>query len=176
MLSLLNASQYIQGFKPAFQSDIGTHFRHVLEHYRCFFGQMASAEFRYDCRLRDARLESELDYAKETMLETIRLFGRFDMSLFARDYTLGEEQSDGDLEGVLINGVKTTLERELMFLQSHTVHHYAMVAAMMRALGLEPDAEFGVAIPTRNYTRRLDQDNDDKVLAKTKRAKSLCAQ
>ncbi len=159
LLTLLNADQYMQGFKPAFQSDIGTHFRHVLEHYQCFFHQLAKAEFRFDERARDGRLETDIDYAKSTIQKLIKSLTQFDISLFEKEYTISEEYSDEGEKNNLINQVTTTLERELMFLQSHTVHHYAMIAAMTRSLGIATDDEFGVAIPTRNFTKQLDQAN-----------------
>ena len=157
LLSLLDSKQYVQGFKPAFQSNIGTHFRHVLEHYQCFFSQLEQAEFRYDRRQRVGRLEVDIEYARETISELITTLECFDSDLFKRDYTISEEYSDDSLHNNLIGAVSTTLERELMFLQSHTVHHYAMIAAMTRALGITPDEEFGVAIPTRIFTKKLDQ-------------------
>ena len=159
LLNLLTADQYIQGFKPAFQSDIGTHFRHILEHYQCFFVQLNETNFRFDKRPRDSRLGSELDYAKKTILGFIDRFKQFDMSLFDRQYTISEQYGESGLQDQLIDGIETSLERELMFLQSHTVHHYAMIAAMTRSLGVAPDDEFGVAIPTRNFTKQLDQTN-----------------
>lgn len=157
LLSLLNSDQYIQGFKPAFQSDIGTHFRHILEHYRCFFSQLYINEFRYDMRPRDARLQTDIEYAKTTVNDLIGHLESFDISLFEQRFTVSESYNDGSENNCFAGGVKTTLERELMFLQSHTVHHYAMIAAMTRSLGIQPEEEFGVAIPTRNYVRQLDQ-------------------
>jgi hypothetical protein len=41
--------------------------------------------------------------------------------------------------------------RELEFLQSHAVHHYSLIAALLRLHGIEPDAEFGVAPSTLKY-------------------------
>ncbi|MBX2847789.1 MAG: hypothetical protein KTR16_05695 [Acidiferrobacterales bacterium] len=157
LLSLLDSSQYVQGFKPAFQSDIGTHFRHIFEHYRCFLQQVKEAEFRYDLRARDAQLETDIEYAKSSTEEIISLLENFDVDLFERDYKICESYGDLDDRHQLVSDVPTTLERELMFLQSHTVHHFAMIAAMTRSLGIQPDEEFGVAIPTRNYAKQLDR-------------------
>lgn len=159
LLQLLSSDQYTQGFKPAFQSDIGTHFRHVLEHYQCFFAQLNETVFRFDKRPRDGRLGSELDYAKKTISEFIKRFQQFDMSSFERTYTIKEQYGDDGLQDQMVVEIETSLSRELMFLQSHTVHHYAMIAAMTRSLGISPDDEFGVAIPTRNFTKKIDQAN-----------------
>jgi len=154
LLELLNLEQYQQGYKPVFQSTLGTHYRHVLEHYRCFFSQLPTFKFRYDKRERDQKLEVNIDYAKQTIKEIVQQFVGFDMTLFAKMYTVAEEQKDM----YLIDSVETNLGRELMFLQSHTVHHFAMIAAMSRGQGISPDESFGVAIPTQNYTRSLDMN------------------
>jgi hypothetical protein len=45
----------------------------------------------------------------------------------------------------------TSLERELQFLLSHTVHHFALVALLLRAQGFEVSADFGVAPSTLAY-------------------------
>ena len=65
---------------------------------------------------------------------------------FEQHYTIIDEQSDVP--------VQTNLERELLFLQSHTVHHYAIIGAMTRAFGNQTDDEFGVAIATRTHQKK----------------------
>ena len=47
----------------------------------------------------------------------------------------------------------TSVVRELQFLASHTVHHYAVIAAMLRPQGVEPGDDFGVAPSTLQYER-----------------------
>lgn len=150
LLSVLKVNQYTQGFKPAFQSTIGAHFRHVLEHYRCFFRQMTSGRFCYDERERDSVLESDQAYAKQTINELIMAFNTLDDSAFELSFVIEDEQSQGP--------VVTTLQRELLFLQSHTVHHYAIIGAMTRAFGNQPADDFGVAIATRSHQKRQTKD------------------
>ena len=45
----------------------------------------------------------------------------------------------------------TSVLRELEFLLSHTIHHYALVAVMARIQGCEPGPTFGVAPSTLKY-------------------------
>ena len=150
LLSVLKVDQYTEGFKPAFQSTIGAHFRHVLEHYRCFFNQMDSGRFCYDERERDGALECDHAYANQTINQLIELFATLDHDKFDQPYTVDDEQSQGP--------VITNLQRELLFLQSHTVHHYAIIGAMTRAFGNMPADDFGVAIATRSHQKRNDND------------------
>lgn len=150
LLTLLEADQYTQGYKPAFQSSIGAHFRHVLEHYRCFLGQLDSGEFCYDRRERDQLLECDRDYANSTIVELIAQLQDLDPILFDRQYSIIDQQ--------VCATVETTLPRELLFLQAHTVHHYAIIGAMTRAFGKRPDDEFGVAIATREHQNSCQTD------------------
>ena len=45
----------------------------------------------------------------------------------------------------------SSLGRELLFLASHTVHHYALIAVLVRLWGVAPDDDFGVAPSTLAY-------------------------
>lgn len=42
----------------------------------------------------------------------------------------------------------SSVKRELQFLVSHTVHHYALIKELLRREGFDPGAEFGVAPST----------------------------
>ncbi|NNC99255.1 MAG: hypothetical protein HKN85_03645 [Gammaproteobacteria bacterium] len=146
LLALLTAEQYFESCQPVFQSTIGAHFRHVVEHYRCFFTQLDSGVFCYDDRARDQLLEHKIEHAVSSIAELSAKLVDFDPDLFTERFYLRDHQT--------ADQVPTSLHRELLFLQSHTVHHYALIAAMTRLLGEKPMFDFGVAIPTRTY---LDQ-------------------
>jgi len=45
----------------------------------------------------------------------------------------------------------STLCRELEYLQTHTVHHYALIAMILRLQSVEPNANFGVAPSTLQH-------------------------
>jgi hypothetical protein len=49
--------------------------------------------------------------------------------------------------------VPTSLGRELLFLESHTVHHMALLADYVRGLGVVLDANFGKAPATIAFER-----------------------
>ena len=121
----------------------------IRDSYQCFLVQISEQEFRYDNRPRDQHLEIDIDYANETIVKLIENLSDLDESLFSMDYTVGEQLAENEAQIVTAS---TTLARELMFLQAHTVHHFAMIAAMCRGIGVFPEEGFGVAIPTRNYT------------------------
>ena len=154
LIQLLSPDQYGSGFEPAFQATIGAHYRHVIEHYRCLLSQIAKGVFCYDKRERDEGLELNCEYALESIADIINKLETMDGKLFDRQYRIVDQQSDFPLT--------TTLQRELLFLQSHTVHHYAMIAGITRGLGKQPMCDFGVAIATINH-REEKQEHDNVV-------------
>ena len=164
LISLLEDGQYTQGFKPAFQSTIGAHFRHVLEHYRCFESQQPSSTFCYDLRERDQLLECDAEYALNTINELIAFLETVSDEMTDQIYYVEDEQTS--------KPVITSLNRELLFLQSHTVHHYAIIAAMTRAFGNQPEEEFGVAIATRTHNEKCAEKTKATAVAKG----AVCAQ
>jgi uncharacterized damage-inducible protein DinB len=151
LLALLLPSQYIQGFKPAFHSTIGAHFRHVLEHYRCFIIQLEGGEICYDKRERDQQLECDFDYANQAIGLLIDDLNALIESDLNRSCVLFDQQAT--------QPVSTTIHRELLFLQSHTMHHYAIIGAMTRSFGAQPAKDFGVAIATRVHQECNDDDS-----------------
>ena len=48
---------------------------------------------------------------------------------------------------------QSTIRRELQYLQAHTVHHYALIAFILRLQGREPAASFGVAPSTLRHRK-----------------------
>jgi len=151
LLALLTPVQYTQGYKPAFHSTIGAHFRHVLEHYRCFVYQLPNREICYDSRERDLELECDFHYAEKTihsLIADLQQLASLDLDV---NCTLVDQQAS--------EAVATTVYRELLFLQSHTMHHYAIIGAMTRSFGAQPADDFGVAIATRTHQQCGDATN-----------------
>lgn len=174
LIRLLKENQYTLGYKPAFASTIGAHFRHVLEHYRCFISQMPTGLFCYDKRERDQLLECDAAYALQTIEDLIAAVQSVGSNAGIENsaekasvsYFIEDEQTSYP--------VRTSLNRELLFLQSHTVHHYAIIGAMTRAFGNQPDEDFGVAIATRKHNETCDQSNQ-LTLASTTAKGATCA-
>ena len=98
----------------------------------------------YDRRARDVRIERDRYYAQNRIAATMAAMQGLMPDLSA---TVLQARQDSPHWAV------TSLERELQFLLSHTVHHYALIALLLRAQGIEPGKEFGVAPSTLEYWR-----------------------
>jgi hypothetical protein len=47
----------------------------------------------------------------------------------------------------------STIGRELQFLASHTVHHFAIMAMILRLQDIHPPADFGIAPSTLRFMK-----------------------
>ncbi|MFN0244763.1 MAG: DinB family protein [Planctomycetota bacterium] len=120
-------------------ASIGSHVRHVIDFYACFTTQLASGSVDYDLRARDARLECDSRAAvdacsrAEELLRTCEADGVLDVRMEGGPWT------------------RSSRARELAALCSHAVHHFALIAVLLRRAGESVDADFGVAPSTLRY-------------------------
>lgn len=129
---------------------IGAHFRHIIDHYTAFFAGLESGRVEYERRDRDVRIERDSDFAssiaRELMDQLEGLEGCSDQPLLLVCRAGAEaEHAEGFTD--------SSIKRELQFLLSHTVHHYALIAAELRVRGRVVPPGFGVAPSTLGYLR-----------------------
>lgn len=144
LLNQLGAERYITRIQICYGASIGGHMRHIIEHYQSFLDGYEEGEIDYEKRARDPLVEGNVAHAVST-LETIAARLRH-MERHTANATTGycAETADGVIS-------ETSLLREIEFLLSHTIHHYALVAVMARLQGCEPESSFGVAPSTLKY-------------------------
>ena len=131
------------------KSGIGRHFRHIIEHYFSF-NSLSDQTIDYDDRERDERLETQRRYMiseLERVADELEKFKKepelLDVPIKVRSNEgIGQENSPFST---------STLRRELQFLISHTVHHYALIGLILKTMGYQPDPDFGVAPSTLRY-------------------------
>jgi uncharacterized damage-inducible protein DinB len=128
---------------------VGSHLRHCLDFYRCFLRDLESGRIDYDRRDRDLRIESDRSAALVALEDVVNRLQALDE--VQADRTIEVRGDAGPCEDPAAAWHRSTVGRELRFLASHTVHHYALIAHLLRALGVELDEEFGVAPATLRY-------------------------
>lgn len=133
------------------QSGVGSHFRHCLDFYHAFLKGVERGRVNYNRRERDITVERDRACAAAKI--EIAVEGVCALAGLPGDTRLqvGPEDSDPDLTD---GWCASTLARELQFLFSHTLHHFALIALLLRLQGFEPGTEFGVAPSTLAYWRR----------------------
>lgn len=124
---------------------IGAHFRHVIDFYRCFLDGIQSGRVNYDARQREPELEVEPGRAIEAMRQIAIDLERLTPADLGR---ILEAKADAADAANPTSWSASSVGRELIFLTSHTVHHFALIALLLRHNGYQPDASFGVAPST----------------------------
>ncbi len=145
-VAALDDDQYCQNPVGVFESSIGGHVRHCLDHVEALLTDSA-ATIDYDARRRDTPIERERTAA-------LRAFERLDRELAALKDADGGRPAQVPItiaaDGSRVVG-RSTLAREVLFVVSHTVHHNALIAGMIRLLGRDVPDDFGFAPSTLAY-------------------------
>ena len=128
---------------------IGPHLRHVLDHYSSFLQGLPSFRIDYDAREREVRLETEIDYATSRLREIIGSLTLVDVELFEMPLEIRLESGGPEEE----QWSRSTVRRELQFLLSHTIHHFALIAVLLERHGIAVADDFGVAPSTLKHWR-----------------------
>ena len=134
------------------KSGIGVHFRHIIEHYFSLINSEYYGVINYDLRNRDLRLENDRLFMIQSLQEVIEALKKLAESpklLQNPVEIVCNEESDS--ENRLISS--SSIVRELQFLISHTVHHYALIGLILKTMGFFPDEDFGVAPSTLKHKK-----------------------
>ena len=153
-IRLLGTDRYGGQRGPRDVSPPGGHFRHVFDHYRAFLEGLPIGRIDYDARQRDPRIEHDIDLAIETANTLAESIEQIPNDRLIQNVEVSANVIVDGRSGV--DWTSTTVQRELMYLLSHTVHHYAIIRLVAAQTGLELDPDFGVA-PSTLAHRRLHQ-------------------
>ena len=133
-------------------SSIGAHFRHVLEHYHAFLDGLEEGRVDYDARPRDRRLEDDPDRAVASAGAVVCRLEELAGRPRWRQLFINSASEAGLADAH--DWTASTVGRELAFLLSHTIHHYALIRLLASDHGIRLDADFGVAPSTLRHRRQ----------------------
>lgn len=142
LLSRISDAEYTA--KSRTSGSIGEHFRHNLNFVEEVLNGLKLGRIDYEKRLREEQVETDLSYAVARLDEAIARLLRLTECEAAKVVSVVSE----------VNGsiaYRSSVGRELEFVHSHTVHHHALIAEKLWALGIEVDVLFGVAPSTKKY-------------------------
>jgi uncharacterized damage-inducible protein DinB len=130
------------------RSSVGAQYRHVLDHYRALLEGFGPGRVDYDARRRNPEIETDREVAardtRDLMDGLAALAGRpLDTPLAAIAACSAHQPGEPQ---------QSSLGRELQFLLSHTVHHYAIVKLLLDRSECVAE-EFGVAPSTLAWNR-----------------------
>ena len=152
VLNGIDDAIYVSTSAVSSHGSIGGHIRHILDFYQSFLNGVASGLINYRMRQRESRLEVDRLAALTRITTTISALES--LSRVQGNNSLLVSTEDGYSSEDM--WCQSSLMRELEFLQSHTVHHYSLVAMLLRLHEIQPDEEFGVAPSTLRYWREKE--------------------
>ena len=148
VLSTLSDNEYSNVCQPLFNSSIGQHIRHVIDHFENLQAGMSTQIVDYNNRSRNSKTESSIQAA---LMQLHRI------QLWLKALTESDIQAQiSVISEINVNqahsvNVKSTVARELVFCASHAIHHYALIKLIRQIQGGVVDKHFGLAPATITY-------------------------
>ncbi len=129
---------------------VGAHLRHIVEHYEALVFPADHGMVDYDSRARDRELEGNPALARKRLLA---LRARLDELVPLALLTVVQVHGQCGIAGEFNFAMTSCIGRELAFLASHTVHHFALLEPHCRQHGIPTPADFGQAPSTVAHAR-----------------------
>lgn len=148
LLRKINNEKYTRKVRPAFNSAIGGHYRHCLDHFQSLLHGLDSDEINYDHRERDPRIENDREFALAETQRILAAFQSIPAPFLDCPVNVRSQVNYAVDQAPLIS---STIGRELMYAVAHTIHHYALIAVMCGLLDVPVPKGFGVAPSTLKY-------------------------
>ena len=138
----MQPAAYSQCSEEVFSSSIGQHVRHCIEHYdELLVAHAEKRVVRYHARPRNVEVETDSEVAVNRL--------RFIHNQL--DRVGSEDDALKVSDGGIATPSPTSLSRELEFLISHTVHHFALITVIANKFQIEVPENFGIAPTTLKH-------------------------
>lgn len=147
----LTAENYQLVIKPHFASSAGAHMRHILDHYLALQDGLSQGLVNYNKRNRYSSVETcpqtallEWQKVEQWLTQVSQLDADMPLAV-ASEISVNKTQN---------TQTQSTLARELVFVSSHAIHHFSLLAVINSLLGNKDEDNFGVAPNTATYIRQ----------------------
>lgn len=154
--------QYVHLESKYYRGTVGEHIRHILDHYQCLLDGW-NDKIDYDARNRNKEIEINRTAAILKIEDLISRLHQIvsesktlEMNVPVKSNT-AEKDSDTPWSS-------SSHRRELQFLVGHTVHHYALIAIILRIQQIPVPNTFGVAPSTLSHLAENDETDKNKAM------------
>lgn len=147
VIAALSDAQYVHRPMSVIPSHIGGHVRHSLDHVQALLAATATGRLNFDHRERGTAIETSRGAALEAIEKLIGDLRSLHPLVLEVPMTL-HMMMHADARPVELS---TTFTREAGFVLSHTIHHNAIISAMVKTLGGWLPPHFGYAPSTIDY-------------------------
>lgn len=147
LLQHLSVDEYTEKIPLLSHSSIGEHTRHIIELFQQLYKGYEQGLINYDARERELLLQSNIDYAVESIAYIVSNLCIANKAIEIRTLYLNEQHS-----------IHSNYQRELMYNIEHCIHHQAIIKIATNILGISyADEHFGVAKSTIAYKKQCAQ-------------------
>ena len=151
LLAQLDDESYARREPVVSEGGIGSHVRHCIDFYRSFLEGLERGEVDYDLRGRSASVETDRGLAAREWEGVVTALTALEGSFAAEDALRVRMERDARGAAGVASWSSSSVGRELRFLLSHTLHHYALIAVILRLAGRPVRDGFGVALSTLRH-------------------------
>lgn len=136
--------QYAGGLAYGFHSPLGAHFRHCIDHVDALLHGIETGEISYDRRERGTAIEKDRATGLAAAADRAARVRALDDAALAHALTVRAMVAPDAPEAVF----RSSVEREILYVLHHTVHHTALMSAQATNMGVQPDPKAGRAPAT----------------------------
>ena len=144
---LLDSTQFSKSLEG--HDSIGSHMRHCLDYFGCLIRGLELGEIDYDARERDPRTAADPETFMQRMGAAVDALILKATTLVSKRLKLTQTVTES---GAVLT-VETTLDRELVFLSGHCVHHLAIASLLAKMMGVEVSPDIGMGYSTAVHRR-----------------------
>lgn len=139
--------------RTAYESagSVGSQLRHCLDCITCFVEGTQTGRVDYDRRGRDTHTEVDRRHGADCLAKAAQLLREDVAGWVDRDLSVRMDEPD---RAANQGWQRSSTARELRFLATHTLHHFALISLMLAERGFEMDPAFGLAPATADFRAR----------------------
>jgi len=154
LIEALDPERYRQAFGEHGRHTLGKHVRHIIDHYDALLEGLDRGEevIDYEQRRRDETLEQWPQQAASHLAGIESRLSTLGSEPASQALTLAYPMDDERFFLV------SSLNRELAFLTSHSIHHMAIIALLAEQSGIHLPASFGVHPSTLRHWQRASAE------------------
>jgi uncharacterized damage-inducible protein DinB len=131
---------------PAAFSAVGPHLRHCVDHFRVLLDGWRTGSVNYDARARDPRLERDPEAVGRAFVEIAGAL----TTIRSVDLSMTMDLLQSAAPGRPPVSSPTRLDRELVFLSGHAIHHIAIMVLAAREAGVTVPPQLATAFSTES--------------------------
>ncbi len=129
---------------------IGAHVRHVHDHFKALLSGLETGCVDYNQRRRSSPAETDITLCEQEHRNILSALAASE-SVPTRLTIISEI----DCFTIENTALPSTVERELLYLINHTIHHVAIIKLILSHHGIETPGYLGLAPSTASYMREM---------------------